>query len=371
MNGLLDFVKVVKDCTGGNAKIKQSNYLPEGLLPVVDQGQEIVAGFIDDESMKYKGDLPCVIFGDHTCILKYVDFDFVLGADGTKILVPDSGKVNVKYLYYFLNTVHIPNRGYSRHFKYLKRCKIPVVSLSEQKQIVQILDTADTLRQKRKEQLNLLDDYLKSVFFEMFGDPVINEKGWKQHSLSDVGEIQGGLQVTTKRRINPIEVPYLRVANVYRDRLNLNEIKVIKVTKSELQRTNLCLGDILIVEGHGNRTEIGRTSVWDGSIDPCVHQNHLIRIRINMNIALPIFISNFLNSDGGRRQLFSMGKTTSGLNTISTSNVKALKVILPPLEFQKKYQSILNDTQQTKQKMRASLDEMDNHFNALMQRYFG
>ncbi len=254
---------------------------------------------------------------------------------------------------------------------YLVNIKIPNIDKQKQKQIVQILDTADTLRQKRKEQLNLLDDYLKSVFFEMFGDPVTNEKGWKQSNLSDVCEIQGGLQVTTKRQINPIEVPYLRVANVYRDRLNLNEVKVIKVTKSELKRTKLCIGDILIVEGHGNRTEIGRTSVWDGSIDPCVHQNHLIRIRIDMNVALPIFISNYLNSNGGRRQLFSMGKTTSGLNTISASNVKVLKVVLPPLELQKKYQSVLNGTLQTKQKMRASLYEMDNHFNALMQRYFG
>ena len=243
----LDFEKVVKDCTGGNAKIKQSNYLTEGLLPVVDQGQELVAGYVDDESLKYKGNLPCVIFGDHTCILKYVDFDFVLGADGTKILVPGADEINAKYLYYFLNTVHIPDRGYSRHFKYLKRCKIPVVSLSDQKQIVQILDTVDTLRQKRKEQINLIDDYLKSVFFEMFGDPVDNDKEWEFIKLEEV-IIDGPSNGLYKpANFYGEGIPILRIDCFYDGVVtDQTSFKRIAVSKEELKRFQIFEDDIVI-----------------------------------------------------------------------------------------------------------------------------
>jgi type I restriction enzyme, S subunit len=112
---------------------------------------------------------------------------------------------------------------------------------------------------------------LKSTFLEMFGDPVRNEKGWEKKDLGDISQIQGGLQVTIKRADNPVELPYLRVANVYRDFLNLSEIKTIKVTKTEAERVRLEKGDILVVEGHGNPTEIGRSAVWDGSIENCLH----------------------------------------------------------------------------------------------------
>ncbi|NEP54485.1 MAG: restriction endonuclease subunit S, partial [Moorea sp. SIO3C2] len=179
-----------------------------------------------------------------------------------------------------------------------------------------------------------------------------------------------GLQVTSKRKNNPMEIPYLRVANVYRDRLVLDEIKTIRVTEQEAKRTYLQTGDILIVEGHGNSTEIGRSSVWDGSIPNCSHQNHLIRVRIDAEKADSIYMSTFLNSPGGRRQLKKLGKTTSGLNTISTSNVKATKVLLPPLSEQENFvkyrQGIINSLNDYE----SYLYGLNYIFNSLLQKAF-
>jgi type I restriction enzyme S subunit len=129
-------------------------------------------------------------------------------------------------------------------------------------------------------------------------------------------------------------MPYLRVANVLRGALDLSEIKSIRLTDSEWRRTQLVVGDILIVEGHGNPNEVGRAAIWDGSIDDCTHQNHLIRARPNRQRLLSEYLAHFLNSHSGRRILIGNGKTTSGLNTISTGNVKAVGLPIPPLPLQ-------------------------------------
>jgi type I restriction enzyme S subunit len=161
--------------------------------------------------------------------------------------------------------------------------KIPisVPPIAEQRRIAAILDKADAIRRKRKQAIQYTEELLRATFLDMFGDPVTNPKGWDVVKLGAISKIQGGLQVTSKRKNLPIEAPYLRVANVYRDRLVIDEIKTIRVTSEELRRTILDVGDLLIVEGHGNNQEIGRSSVWDGSIKSCTHQNHLIRVRLD------------------------------------------------------------------------------------------
>jgi type I restriction enzyme S subunit len=247
---------------------------------------------------------------------------------------------------------------------------IALPPLEEQRRIAAILDKADGVRRKRKEAIRLTEELLKSTFLEMFGDPVTNPKGWEVIGLGKISQIQGGLQVTPARKELPLEVPYLRVANVYRDKLLLDEIKNIRVTSSELERINMKAGDILIVEGHGNKEEIGRSSVWDGSIENCVHQNHLIRVRLDPDKAEPIYISAYLNSAGGRCQLTKFGKTTSGLNTISTSNVKATKVLCPPIEMQKRYLDFQRKLTEAKNASVEHLEQSENLFNSLLQRAF-
>lgn len=113
------FPAVFEDHTAGQAKLQTKAFLPSGALPIVDQGQERVAGYTDDASVAYKGPLPVVLFGDHTRIFKFVDFSFVLGADGVRVLVAKDG-FDPMFAYWHCRMLDIPNAGYSRHFKYLK-----------------------------------------------------------------------------------------------------------------------------------------------------------------------------------------------------------------------------------------------------------
>lgn len=253
--------------------------------------------------------------------------------------------------------------------RYLEQ-KLPTPPLEEQRRIAAILDRADAIRRKRQEAIALAEQLLRSTFLDMFGDPVTNLMGWPRKSLREVALVTGGLQVTDKRIGLPIEVPYLRVANVYRDELSLGELKVLRVTNQELGRAQLTAGDILIVEGHGNAEEIGRAAIWDGSVAPCVHQNHLIRVSVNRQTTDPVYLNAFINSAAGRRHMQRMGKTTSGLNTISTENVRSMEVLLPPLELQLRFASCIASARGFLQKQRSVFACAEDLFNSLVQRAF-
>jgi type I restriction enzyme S subunit len=248
--------------------------------------------------------------------------------------------------------------------------KIPLPPLAEQRRIAEVLDRAEALRAKRRAALAQLDSLTQSLFLDLFGDPATNPKGWPVSRVGEVADVQGGLQVTTARKNLPNEVPYLRVANVYRGFLNLTEIKTIRATDAEIARTKLVKDDLLIVEGHGNPAEIGRGALWDGSIVGCIHQNHIIRARFGSAKVVPLYACEYLNSPGGRRHLLRAGKTTTGLNTISVSEVRGTPVTLPPIPLQREFARRVTAVEALKTAQRASLAELDALFATLQHRAF-
>jgi len=244
---------------------------------------------------------------------------------------------------------------------------IPLPPLAEQRWIAEVLDRAEALRAKRRAALAQIDSFTQSLFLDLFGDPATNPKGWP---ISLVADVQGGLQVTRTRKNLPHEVPYLRVANVYRGFLNLSEIKTIPATDAEVARTRLVKDDLLIVERHANPAEIGRGALWDGSISGCIHQNHIIRARFVSANVVPLYACKYLNSPSGRRHLLRAGKTTSGLNTISVSEVRGTPVALPPVSLQSEFARRVTAVEKLKTAQRASLAELDSLFATLQHRAF-
>ncbi|CAJ1494390.1 restriction endonuclease subunit S [[Mycobacterium] burgundiense] len=194
---------------------------------------------------------------------------------------------------------------------------------------------------------------------------------WPTVSLGDCGEIQGGLQVTSKRDSLPLSRPYLRVANVYRGRLDLTEIKTICATQTEIDRTRLEPGDLLFVEGHGNPEEVGRVAMWNGSVPDCVHQNHLIRVRLDRNVLIPEFAARWFNSPAGASHFRRAGKTTSGLNTISTHTVRSAVTPLPPLDEQRRIAAILDRVDELDLSRRAVDERIDEVPTAIFFEMFG
>lgn len=189
-------------------------------------------------------------------------------------------------------------------------------------------------RRRKWEAENPKKRYQEPVAPDTSGLPELPE-GWCWVKLDQVADISGGLTKNSKRDSLPYQLPYLRVANVYADRLALEDVQVIGVTKSEVDRVLLKKNDLLIVEGNGSPEQIGRVAIWDGSIEPCLHQNHLIKARFS-HINVVGYVRYWLLSVGGRDVIMRVASSTSGLYTLSLSKVSDLVVPLPPLAEQQR-----------------------------------
>ena len=168
-------------------KIHRKRFLPSGKFPIVSQEKDYINGYWDNEKDIFKVRKPVILFGDHTQVLKYVDFDFVLGADGVKILQPKA-ILDSKYFYYSLKNVNLKNLGYARHSKLLKKADISYPeSLDEQKRIVKILDEVfgEMKRAKGITEKNLQNS---KELFESFTNRVITENNSKINSVN-LGEL--------------------------------------------------------------------------------------------------------------------------------------------------------------------------------------
>lgn len=157
--------------------------------------------------------------------------------------------------------------------------------------------------------------------------------GWTWARLERLGMTVGGLTKNPKRAKLGKKLPYLRVANVYANELRLDEIEHIGVQDFELEKLLLQKGDLLVVEGNGSKDQIGRLAIWDGAIAPCVHQNHLIKVRLVI-ASMNKWILFWLLSPIGRHFIEKVSSSTSGLYTLSVNKIGDLPIIIPPLAEQ-------------------------------------
>jgi type I restriction enzyme S subunit len=167
-------------------------------------------------------------------------------------------------------------------------------------------------------------------------------EGWAWARAGDLAEIQGGIQKQPSRAPKKNAYPFLRVANVLRGRLDLQDVHQVELFDGELERLRLQAGDLLIIEGNGSASEIGRMAVWDGSIQDCVHQNHIIRLRPVAGL-MSTYVAAFWNSPQGRDAVVSRASSTSGLFTLSVSKVGNLPVPVPPTAEQERISARVDD----------------------------
>ncbi|MGR2870763.1 hypothetical protein [Vibrio vulnificus] len=156
----------------------------------------------------------------------------------------------------------------------------------------------------------------------------------------------------------------MRVANVYANELRLEDIQEIGVTDTELDRVLLEDKDLLIVEGNGSPDQIGRLAVWDDSISPCVHQNHLIKVRL-IDKELCDFVVYWLMSLPGREQIKSVASSTSGLYTLSISKISGLPIPLPSINEAIEISKLVTDKLEAAQRTEDELTKKIKHSEQL------
>jgi type I restriction enzyme S subunit len=251
------------------------------------------------------------------------------------------GGVEPKFILYFLlqddfrRLARSKMRGAAGQLRvpreFMETAQIPVPPLREQRRIVAEIETQFTRLDAAVAALERARANLRRYRAATLAQ--LASGSWPMAPLGEVSCIQGGIQKQPKRAPAANAFPFLRVANVLRGRLDLGEIHRIELFPGELAKLRLQEGDLLVVEGNGSPSEIGRMAIWDGSISDCVHQNHIIRVRLGERL-LPRFVEAYWNSPIGQLHVQAVASSTSGLYTLSVRKIAALSVPIPSVEEQ-------------------------------------
>jgi len=236
---------------------------------------------------------------------------------------------------------------------------IPLPPLAEQKRIAGILKeqlaAVECVRCAAQTQLEAAQSLPAAYLREVFGSD--EAKTWPRIALKVIANIRGGVQKTPARNPVAFHRPYLTVRNVQRGHLDLSQLERFELTPAELTTLRLQRGDLLIVEGNGSLNHIGRNAIFEGDIDDCVHQNHIIRVRLDLARANSRFISRYLNSSDGMAQMVEKARTTSGLFSLSAEKVASLTVPLPPINVQGEVVHSITDELTTSERLVSALTE--------------
>lgn len=315
------------------AKIQRKDFLDEGEFPIVSQEESFINGYWNKSADVYCVRTPVVIFGDHTKILKYVDFDFVLGADGVKLL-PPKGFLLPKFFYYQLKAVDLDSLGYARHYKLLRELEVCYPSLPEQQRIVTLLDEAfDGIATARanaeKNLLNaraIFESHVQSVFTQ-------SGEGWTKTTL---GKATGGVFTgpfgSLLHKSDYVEngIPLVNPAHITDVGIEPDLRKTVsEATARKLSSYIMRKGDVVI----GRRGEMGRcalvTDIEDGWL--CGTGSFCIKPSPRCDSG---YLVRFLRSDACKRRL---EKIAGGavMPNLSNTDLSNLSFDLPNLEMQK------------------------------------
>jgi len=249
----------------------------------------------------------------------------------------------------------------------IKTIEIPMPPLSGQRRIAAILDKADAIRRKRQQAIQLADEFLRSVFLDMFGDPARNPKAWPKGTIRDlVSEVKYG----TSKKANKTngKYPILRMNNItYQGDLDLADLKYVDLGENEETKYLAKKGDLLF-----NRTNskdlVGKTTVYDLE-SPMAIAGYLIRVRSN-NKSNPYYISAYLNSKHGKTTLYSICKNIIGMANINAQELQDIGILIPPVHLQNQYAEIVNNVKQKRATLIKSLDDSITLAKSLTQRAF-
>lgn len=302
--------------TGSFTKLKSKEYLDEGVYPVIDQGEKFISGFVNEQELIYKGDLPIVIFGDHTRIVKYIDFEFAAGADGTKILKCFKA-LDERFFFYYLKALMIPSFGYSRHFKVFEFLDLPIAPLPEQKRIVAKLDALFGHLDAVKTKLDRIPELLKNFRQQVLTQAVTGELKGSTYDLKPLGDfdikVQTGPFGSALHKHEYIDggIPVINPSHIKNGEIQPNQEVSISLEKlKELERWKLEDGDVII----GRRGEMGRAARYvHGQTMICGTGSLVFKKSTDLN---PDFLSIYLRSPFTINYLEtnSVGSTMINLN---------------------------------------------------------
>ncbi|MDA9424629.1 restriction endonuclease subunit S [Bradyrhizobium sp. CCBAU 53380] len=295
---------------------------------------------------------------------------------GFKSLVPDRRRLDSKFLYHWLtaNTAYLQALGNGATFKEIskavvERIEIPLPPLDEQGRIAAILDKADALRRKRQKAKKLLGNVSDAIFVSMFGPCKPEKAKWPSAKVSEVGIVQLGRQRAPKYQTGKFTRPYIRVANVYEDRIAVSDILRMDFDEADFRAYKLEEGDILLNEGQSTEL-VGRPAMWRSEIENCCFQNTLVRFQADRNQVVPEFALALFLRYFKAGEFAKISSKTSSVAHLGAGRFAQMPFPLPPIELQREYAKHFNSVRKLKSRLAADDERTNELFFSLQHRAF-
>lgn len=260
----------------------------------------------------------------------------------------------------------------------IQRLQILLPPLPEQKKIAEILTSVDdaiaatkaVIEQTKQVKKGLLQELLtKGIGHTKFKMTPIGEipESWEISQLGRVSDVRSGVAKNGNRvLVDPVTLPYLRVANVQDGWLDLSEIKEITVDQKEVSRFRLERGDILMTEG-GDIDKLGRGYIWDDEVPGALHQNHVFSVRSDRTLVEPVYLGCFASSPMAKRYFLRVGKQTTNLASINKTLLREMPILVPPLAEQRKIGGRVLEVDAAIRAAKTTLLELDTVKQGLLQ----
>ena len=350
--------------------IPKTDYQESGEFPIIDQGASFIAGWTDSSASVISDNLPVVIFGDHTRIFKYVDFPFVLGADGTKLLHVNDDILDHRFFYYALSNLNVPNKGYNRHYRYLQEFSMVCPPIPEQRAIAHILHTIQEAKFTRQREIALERERKAALMDFLFSHGTKGEP----RKQTEIGEIPESWEVvklgnycykpdygyTESANDSPVGPKFLRITDIQNDVVNWQKVPYCICSQETKEKYLLKTGDIVIAR-------IGATTGKAYIIDDCpeaIFASYLIRVRTKDDL-LPVFLAQYFRSNNYWRQIDKSkgGRLKGGVNIPILGH---LILPLPPLSEQREIANIFRAIDDKTAALEREVELIDELFHAML-----
>ena len=368
-----DCLKKVK--TQKKSSIPKRDYQESGEFPIIDQGVSFVAGWTDSVESVISDNLPVVIFGDHTRIFKYVDFPFALGADGTQLLYPNDEILDPHFFYYALLNLKVPNKGYNRHYRYLREFTVVCPPLPEQRTIAHGLQTIQEAKFTRQREIALERERKAALMDYLFSHGTKGEP----HKQTEIGEIPeswetlglGKVAVFTKkprdlRYSDYSEVPFVPMELIPIAKLFSQEFTL--KTNDELKSgTYFEPGDILLPKitpsfKNGKQCIIKELPTPFG-----IATTEVIPIREVEGVSDISYLFYYLLLPNVRISLAGKMQGTTGRQRLSKDALVNLQIPLPPLPEQRAIANVFQAIDEKTAALEKEVEHLNELFHAMLE----
>ncbi len=357
------------------SSIQKNDYQQSAEFPVIDQGAAFISGWTDSTESVIFDNLPVVIFGDHTRIFKYVDFPFAMGADGTKILYANDDVLDARFFYFALMNLKVPDKGYNRHYKYLREFSVVCPPLPEQRAIAHVLRTIQEAKAARQREIELererkaaLMDYLfsRGTKGESRKQTEIGEipESWEVVELGNCSELITKGSSPKWQGFNYCDegIYFVRSQNVGLGRLELNEIAYLPKGFNKKEKKSILKKNDLLINIVG--ASIGRAAVVNDIVEGGNINQAVAIVRLKQGVE-PFFVMTFLLTAGGQFQLHKQKKDIARAN-LSLQDISNLLIPLPSVSEQAETVKILQACDTKIAALEQEAERLDELFHAML-----